>query len=82
MNKSIICICRILVYLCNSKYNFLQLFFPFIVGFYNFPYPKYNDLVMQLGISKNISKRKKESALIMRKQTKLVAVLSAAALLA
>ena len=37
---------------------------------------------MQLGISKNISKRKKESALIIRKQTKLVAVLSAAALLA
>ena len=38
---------------------------------------------MQLGISnKTISKRKKESALIMRKQTKLVAVLSATALLA
>jgi len=37
---------------------------------------------MQLGISKSISKRKKESALIMRKQTKLVAVLSTAALLA
>ena len=37
---------------------------------------------MQLGISKSIQKRKKESALIMRKQTKLVAVLSAAALLA
>ena len=38
---------------------------------------------MQLGISKNIDfKKKKESAFIMRKQTKLVAVLSAAALLA
>ena len=38
---------------------------------------------MQLGISKKmISRRKKESAFIMRKQTKLVAVLSAAALLA
>ena len=37
---------------------------------------------MQLGISKSIQKRKKESALIMRKQTKLVAVMSAAALLA
>jgi glucan-binding YG repeat protein len=37
---------------------------------------------MQLGISKSISKRKKESAFIMRKQTKLVAVLSTAALLA
>ena len=48
----------------------------------NFPYWKYNQLVMQLGISKSISKRKKESALIMRKQTKLVAVLSTAALLA
>ena len=37
---------------------------------------------MLLGISESISKRKKESALIMRKQTKLVAVLSTAALLA
>ena len=37
---------------------------------------------MQLGISKIYFKKKKESALIMRKQTKLVAVLSAAALLA
>ena len=37
---------------------------------------------MQLGISKSVSKKQKESALIMRKQTKLVAVLSAAALLA
>ena len=38
---------------------------------------------MQWNFEKNcISKRKKESALIMRKQTKLVAVLSAAALLA
>ncbi|WP_330666825.1 hypothetical protein [Enterocloster asparagiformis] len=37
---------------------------------------------MQLGISKSILKKKKESALIMRKQTKLVAVLSTAALLA
>jgi glucan-binding YG repeat protein len=37
---------------------------------------------MLLGISKSISKRKKECALIMRKQTKLVAVLSTAALLA
>ena len=51
--------------------------------FYNFPYPKYNSHVTQLGISKKmISRRKKESAFIMRKQTKLVAVLSAAALLA
>ena len=50
----------------------------------NFNYRKYNDLVMQRGIStiKGISKRKKESAFIMRKQTKLVAVLSAAALMA
>ena len=37
---------------------------------------------MQLGISKKFQKEKKESALIMRMQTKLVAVLSAAALLA
>ena len=37
----------------------------------NFPYPKYNDLVMQLGISKNF-KKKKESALTMRKQTKIM----------
>jgi glucan-binding YG repeat protein len=51
-------------------------------GIDNFHYRKYNYLVMQLGISKSISKRKKESALIMRKQTKLVAVLSTAALLA
>ena len=37
---------------------------------------------MQKGISKSFFKKKKESALIMRKQTKLVAVLSTAALLA
>ncbi|MFQ8694210.1 MAG: hypothetical protein ACLR9Z_00305 [Alitiscatomonas sp.] len=39
-------------------------------------------LVMQLGISKKFQKEKKESALIMRKQTKIAAVVSAAALLA
>ena len=53
--------------------------------FYCFPgsfsYTKYNDLVMQLGISKNF-KKKKESALTMRKQMKIAAVVSAAALLA
>ena len=38
--------------------------------------------VMQLGISKKFQKEKKESALIMRKQTKIAAVVSAAALLA
>ncbi len=37
---------------------------------------------MQLGISKSVSKKQKESALIMRKQTKIAAVVSAAALLA
>jgi len=37
---------------------------------------------MQLGISKSISKKQKESALIMRKQTKIAAIVSAAALLA
>jgi len=37
---------------------------------------------MQLGISKEFRKVKKESALIMRKQTKIAAVVSAAALLA
>ena len=37
---------------------------------------------MQLGISKKFQKEKKESALIMRKQTKIAAVVSAAALLA
>ena len=47
----------------------------------SFSYTKYNDLVMQLGISKNF-KKKKESALTMRKQTKIAAVVSAAALLA
>ena len=49
----------------------------------NFHYRKYNYLVMQKGnFEKKDQKRKKESAFIMRKQTKLVAVLSAAALLA
>ena len=49
----------------------------------NFRFRKYNDLVVQLRISnKEFQKRKKESAFIMRKQTKLVAVLSASALLA
>ena len=48
----------------------------------NFPYPKYNQLVMQKRNFKKYFKKKKESALIMRKQTKLVAVLSTAALLA
>ena len=49
----------------------------------NFRLRKYNDLVVQLRISnKEFQKRKKESAFIMRKQTKLVAVLSASALLA
>lgn len=49
----------------------------------NFCFRKYNDLVVQLRISnKEFQKRKKESAFIMRKQTKLVAVLSASALLA
>ena len=48
----------------------------------NFTYRTYNGFVMQLGISKSVSKKQKESALIMRKQTKLVAVLSTAALLA
>ena len=49
----------------------------------NFRFKKYNDLVVQLRISnKEFQKRKKESAFIMRKQTKLVAVLSASALLA
>ena len=47
----------------------------------SFSYTKYNDLVMQLGISKNF-KKKKESALTMRKQMKIAAVVSAAALLA
>ena len=42
---------------------------------------KYKQLVMQLGISKS-NFLKKESALIMRKQTKFVAVLSTAALFA
>ncbi len=37
---------------------------------------------MQLGISKRVSKNKKESAFIMRKQTKIAAIVSAAALLA
>jgi len=49
---------------------------------YTFPYPKYNQLVMQKRNFKKYFKKKKESALIMRKQTKLVAVLSTAALLA
>ena len=44
-------------------------------------YRKYNCLVMQKEFQMNF-KKKKESAFIMRKQTKLVAVLSAAALLA
>ena len=48
----------------------------------NFIYRKYNGFVMQLGISKSVSKKQKESALIMRKQTKIAAVVSAAALLA
>ena len=48
----------------------------------NFTYRTYNGFVMQLGISKSISKKQKESALIMRKQTKIAAVVSAAALLA
>jgi glucan-binding YG repeat protein len=48
----------------------------------NFHLTKYNYLVMLLGISKKYFKEKKESALFMRKQTKLVAVLSTAALLA
>jgi glucan-binding YG repeat protein len=48
----------------------------------NFHLTKYNYLVMLLGISEKYFKEKKESALIMRKQTKLVAVLSTAALLA
>lgn len=47
-----------------------------------FSNPKYNDPVMQIRNFENYFKKKKESALIMRKQTKLVAVLSAAALLA
>ena len=38
----------------------------------NFSYRKYNDLVMQLGISKRISKKFKESAFIMKKQTKVL----------
>ena len=49
--------------------------------FDNFPYWKYNCLVMQKGFRERF-KKKKESAFIMRKQTKLVAVLSATALLA
>ena len=48
----------------------------------NFTYRTYNGFVMQLGISKSISKKQKESALIMRKQTKIAAIVSAAALLA
>ena len=49
----------------------------------NFRFKKYNDILVQLRISnKEFQKRKKESAFIMRKQTKLVAVLSASALLA
>jgi glucan-binding YG repeat protein len=48
----------------------------------NFPYRKYNLLVMQLRNFKKYFKNKKESAFIMKKQTKLVAVLSTAALLA
>ena len=48
----------------------------------NFTYRTYNGFVMQLGISKSVSKKQKESALIMRKQTKIAAVVSAAALLA
>ena len=48
----------------------------------NFPYRKYNLLVMQLRNFKKYFKKKKESAFIMKKQTKLVAVLSTAALLA
>ena len=48
----------------------------------NFTYRTYNGFVMQLGISKSVSKKQKESALIMRKQTKIAAIVSAAALLA
>ena len=50
--------------------------------FDNFHYRKYNLLVMQLRNFKKYFKKKKESAFIMKKQTKLVAVLSTAALLA
>ena len=73
--------------LCHPHFSntLLAFYTPHKGHFYCFPgsfsYTKYNDLVMQLGISKNF-KKKKESALTMRKQTKIAAVVSAAALLA
>ena len=73
--------------LCHPHFSntLLAFYTPHKGHFYCFPgsfsYTKYNDLVMQLGISKNF-KKKKESALTMRKQMKIAAVVSAAALLA
>ena len=73
--------------LCHPHFSnaLLAFYTPHKGHFFRFPgsfsYTKYNDLVMQLGISKNF-KKKKESALTMRKQMKIAAVVSAAALLA
>ena len=66
----------------TSSHNITLLLHPFYVAPDNFPYPKYNQHVMQKRNFKKYFKKKKESAFIMRKQTKLVAVLSTAALLA
>ena len=54
----------------------------FSVNSDNFSYKKYNVPRNAIRNFKKVSKRKKESALIMRKQTKIAAVVSAAALLA
>ena len=43
----------------SYKISVFDYLYSIITSFLTFPYPKYNDLVMQLGISKNILKRKK-----------------------
>ncbi len=66
----------------REDFDFLRIFLKIYQKSLDNPgYRKYNCLVMQKEFQMNF-KKKKESAFIMRKQTKLVAVLSAAALLA